>query len=76
MNSNNKFWLFLAILVSFGLFSGCKTIGYHSADEYLEAYTDNAIKYSITEDLYYMYEAEYNWDLYLKARSNELNSNK
>ena len=71
----NKFWVFLAVFVSFGLFSGCKTISFHSTDAYLDEYADNIIKYSETEDVYFKYKAEYNFNMYLKARANEINSN-
>jgi len=71
-----KFWAFLAVFVSFGLFSGCKTISYHSTDAYLDEYADNIIKYSQTEDIYYKYKAEYNFNMYLKARRDEIDSNK
>ena len=71
----NKFWIFLAVFASFGLFSGCKTISYHSTDEYLQEYTDSIINYHQTDDVYYKYKAEYNFNMYLKARANEINSN-
>ena len=72
----NKFWLTLAVFVSFGMFSGCKTISYHPSEEYLDSYVDNIIKYSETEDVYFKYKAEYDFNSYLRARSNEINSNK
>ena len=69
---------YLILIISLFL-CGCASTKYYPSDVYIAEYTDNMLKYINTNntnnsnDIANLNEANKNWNMYLKARANQVN---